>query len=312
MELRQLTFFVGVADELHFGRAAERLYIAQPALSQHIRRLERELGVDLFDRGRRRIRLTPAGEAFYQEARRTLITAERARAVARQASRGERGRLEIVVGFTAYTNAVAELLWRMRDDAPDLVPELVANDAVSVERELYEGDVSVAILDGPVNVPGTKSRVLAVEPLVAILSPGHPLTELESVTMTDLVAYPLIVASRASGPRVYARVASLVESCPGDHDMSEARNAATLTLAPASGAVVGLSTRSLAERGRPHVVLRPIADPGSSVNVVVAWRDEAASPQLKVLLNALDAITADREQGGRPGDRHIERLSGIA
>jgi DNA-binding transcriptional LysR family regulator len=95
MELRQLRFCLGVADELNFGRAATNLYIAQPALSQHIRRLERELGVPLFDRHARGVRLTPAGSAFYAVAAATIERAEQAAWIARRATPGKTGVLRV-------------------------------------------------------------------------------------------------------------------------------------------------------------------------------------------------------------------------
>src|SRR5213076_2095932 len=127
MELRHLRYFVAVAEELHFGRAAQRLHIAQPPLSQQIRRLEGDLGVSLFDRTNRRVALTDAGRAFLGEARLTLAQAERATQVASRAARGEIGQLIIGYMASAELNVFPRLLpvFRKRHPGIDLAFQLL-------------------------------------------------------------------------------------------------------------------------------------------------------------------------------------------
>ena len=286
MELRQLNFFVGVADELHFGRAAERMYIAQPALSQHIRRLERELDVTLFNRARRRIRLTPAGEAFYDEARKVLGAAERAKTVARRAAQGDHGRLTIAVTLLACNPALFDLLRRLHAVAPGLSAELDVQDAVAIERGLCEGELAVGVLDGPVRIPGTRVRRLACEPLVALMAPAHPLADFAAVTIDALDSFPIVVTQRAVAPCLYDRLIALFNERSSSPRLIEARSAPNVALAAAGGAAVAVTTTSQAERWQRDVVFRPIVDPGASLDIVLVWRPDSVRPQLHRFLSA--------------------------
>jgi DNA-binding transcriptional LysR family regulator len=130
MELRQLRFFLGVADELNFGRAATNLYIAQTALSQHIRRLERELGVPLFDRHARGVRLTPAGSAFYAAAAATIERAEQAAWIARRATPGR----PVCWCRSRAVRPAAEVFSRMEIGHPDIQPVLRSLDPLDIDR----------------------------------------------------------------------------------------------------------------------------------------------------------------------------------
>jgi DNA-binding transcriptional LysR family regulator len=182
LDLRLVEYFVAVADELHFGRAAKRLHIAQPSLSQQIRRLERQLGVTLFERNSRNVHLTPAGKAFLREAKRTLRQAQRAVETARDA-----GRPRLRVGFygSAGGDLLPEILRRFRDDNPPLDISLY---------ELLLGDLD-EVLDGKLDVAFTRLlpeqtelevEIIAQEPRVLAVASTHPLAKRESVTFTDL------------------------------------------------------------------------------------------------------------------------------
>ena len=118
MELRQMRYFVAVAEELHFGRAAERLHIAQPAVSQQVRRLEENLGVQLLQRTKRRVRVTAAGEAFLEHARGVLARADEAIVAAQEASRGDAGRLAIGFVTSALYGAVPDIIRVFRENSP--------------------------------------------------------------------------------------------------------------------------------------------------------------------------------------------------
>ncbi|MDG4859128.1 LysR substrate-binding domain-containing protein [Streptomyces sp. T-3] len=175
--LAQLTNFVAVAEELHFGRAAERLQMTQPPLSRQIQLLEGYLGVQLFDRTNRSVRMTPAGRAFLHEARRILRQAEQATLAVRQVSTGEAG--SIAIGFTA-ASAYA-MLDRLLDTARLAMPgvEIVLREMVTRDQfeALAESSLDLGLVRPPVTDPDLGSRTAAQERLVAALPAGHALAE---------------------------------------------------------------------------------------------------------------------------------------
>lgn len=209
MELRQYTYFVAVAEELHFRRAAERLHISQPPLSRQISQLETELGVQLFERTSRRVALTDAGEAFLQEARGVLAAVDHSVTTARRVGSGEVGRLRL--GFVA--SAVADLLPRMlqqfRDVAPDVEVELRELTTKLQIDSLAAGAIDVGIArdvregEGPTCVP------IRTEPLIAALPAGHRLAAGRVIHLAELAREPFIVLPRSSIPRVHDRVLAL-------------------------------------------------------------------------------------------------------
>ena len=175
--LTQLTNFVAVAEELHFGRAAERMRMTQPPLSRQIQLLERDLGVRLLDRTNRSVRLTPAGRAFLNEARRILRQAQHATLAVQQVSAGEAG--SITLGFTAASaySMLDALLVTARTAVPGV--EIVLREMVTRDQleALSEHSLDLGLVRPPVTGPGLDSRVAVRERLLAALPSGHPLAE---------------------------------------------------------------------------------------------------------------------------------------
>ena len=210
MELKQLNFFLAVAEDLHFGRAAERMYIAQPALSQHVRRLERELGVELFDRRGRNVRLTAAGKAFVDEARRVVEQSERAASVARRASDGITGTLNIGY-YPAMSASIAPgLVQRFLESTDDLSVQLSADNPAGLEEAIFRGDVDLALTTGPVSRAGLESIVVAASPIAAVVMDDHPFARRRFIEPADLREEPLIMAARNSDQRLFD---SIVAAC---------------------------------------------------------------------------------------------------
>ncbi|MFB7717450.1 LysR family transcriptional regulator [Nocardia sp. NPDC056100] len=188
LDLRKLRYFVAVAEHLHFGRAAERLYIAQPVLSRQIRALEQELEVPLFERDRRGTVLTAAGEQLLTDARRLLLDAQ---AVQRRAVRAARGTDSLTVGFTPgliVTGPVRALAARH----PGLDIELVRttwDDQITV---LHDGRVDIGFVRPPIDTTGLRVRELYTEPRVVVVSIGHRLAGKQSVEIADLAGDVLL------------------------------------------------------------------------------------------------------------------------
>ena len=178
-EMRLLRYFVTVAEERHFGRAAERLHIAQPPLSQQIQKLERQLGVDLIDRSRRPIELTDAGTALLGEARLALTHGERAFAAARRAATGHLGHLHIGALQAAVDGVLSYVMRAHRRDYPDVKLELTELDTTEQVAQLVEHRLDVGFLRGPVDEPSLTIQTLIEDPLAAVVSEDDALAEHE-------------------------------------------------------------------------------------------------------------------------------------
>jgi DNA-binding transcriptional LysR family regulator len=190
LDFRALRYFVAVAEELHFTRAAERLYIAQPALSEQIRRLEDELGVELLRRTTRKVELTPAGEEFLSHARRILAEADEALADASRAARGETGSVRVGTGAIAGLDLVPRMLRAFREERPLVHLELRQIDWVDYSGGLREGSVDVAFVWLPFEHGDLIVAPLHEEPRVVALEAGHQLATERELRMEQLVDEP--------------------------------------------------------------------------------------------------------------------------
>jgi DNA-binding transcriptional LysR family regulator len=193
MELRYLAAFVAVAEELHFGRAARRLQMAQPPLSQLIRQLEKELGVQLIERSTRTVRLTDAGETFLEPARRVLDDVDMARRAARSAGTGEYGRVVIGFGGASSHAALPRLARAVRTAHPglELVMEVQQYANVALEG-VADGTLDLGFVRMPVDRPGLQSRVIGNDRIVCALPIDHPLAGTEQIDLRDLSFEPFV------------------------------------------------------------------------------------------------------------------------
>lgn len=173
MNTDYLRYFVAVAEELHFRRAAERLFMAQQPLSRQVQRLEAECGVKLFERTTRRVALTAAGEAFLEEVRRTLAALDRAVKTARRAANEEVGTLRLGYTATALYNVLPEAVRAFREQYPEVQLELTEMSSAGLERALLAKDIQAALLYGPVADAAVESVLLLEEPLVVALPERH-------------------------------------------------------------------------------------------------------------------------------------------
>lgn len=186
MELHQLEAFLAVAEELHFGRAAERLHLAQPPLSRTIKQLERELGAPLFERTTRRVRLTSAGEALIGPAQEVLDGCRVARAAVRAAGQGETGRVRLGFAGPSSYRPVSDLARLVRHRHPGIELSLQSvTYAYAALRLVIEGSMDLALVRYDVEPPGIVSRVIAEEHYVLVVPDGHPLGERDEVSMAD-------------------------------------------------------------------------------------------------------------------------------
>jgi DNA-binding transcriptional LysR family regulator len=208
MELRHIRYFVAVAEELNFTRAAARVGIGQPPLSQQIRDLENELGSALFRRLPHGVELTAVGEAFLPEAKATIVQSDRAVNAAKRAGRGEEGRL--TVGFTgssAFHPAVPAAIRDFRRTYPHV--ELLLEEAPTADllERLASGGVDAAFVrPGRVNPPGVKIKEIGREPMVVVLPAAHRLARMSAVPLAALAGEPLLLFPRGAGPGLYDEI----------------------------------------------------------------------------------------------------------
>jgi DNA-binding transcriptional LysR family regulator len=285
--LARLSCFIAVAEELHFGRAAERLHMTQPPLSRQIQQLENELGVHLIDRTTRSVTLTPAGVAFLPDARRILQLAEGASLNVRRVPAGDLG--TVVIGFTAASAhaVLPRLLEKAREQLPDVTLEL-REMVTSVQVEgLMTGELDLGMARPPLKRPGIVSRPLLHEQLIAALPAGHPLIDLgRQLTLNDLDGQDLIMYSPVQARYFHELLISTftiagatpryVQYVTQVHTMLVlVRSAIGIALVPASAATLhpeGVVFRSIgAFRERP-------------VELDAAWRGDSTNPALHRLL----------------------------
>lgn len=186
MELRALRYFVMVAEELHFGRAADRLHIAQPAVSRQIARLERELGVRLFDRSPRRVRLTAAGHRVLDPAREALAAADRVRVVARE----QAGVMRIGTGPGQFTARLERGIDALREQAPAFDVVLVDLPLPARLNALRQGEIDLALVRGVRSAPGLRVLPTWTEALFAVVSARHPAAGRAGVGAAELAGGP--------------------------------------------------------------------------------------------------------------------------
>ncbi len=282
MELRHLRYFVAVAEELNFTRAAERLYMAQPPLSTQIRTLEEELGVQLFERDKRRVYLTQAGRHFLDRARAILTSVQSAKDEVQSAAAGEVGKLS--VGFTAIRN------YRASFPAVELRLQEMASmhqlDAINA-RELDLGVLRKPNVGIPV---GVTIEEWYSAPLVAAMPQQHVLTRGKGIHIRELQDVPLIVYPRDAGIGLYWKVQELCAKAGfRPAVMHETREASTMVGLVAAGfgvAIVPNDTQCIQLEG---VLYSPILDKDAVSSLYLGYRDADSNPHLDSLLRLLRA-----------------------
>jgi len=285
-EMRLLRYFVTVAEERHFGRAAERLHIAQPPLSQQIQKLERQLGVDLIDRSRRPIDLTDAGTALLGEARLALTHGDRAFAAARRAATGHLGHLHIGALQAAVDGVLSYVMRAHRRDYPDVKLELTELDTTEQVTQLVEHRLDVGFLRGPVDEPALTIQTLIEDPLAAVVSEDDALAEHERIAPALLRDQPIILWTRGAAPTTYADVVALFRQ----HEIQppivdESPRIQTILALVASGAGIALLPTSFINLSRKGVRFIPLHGPLPHRPLALAWRTTNQSPSVRCFLD---------------------------
>ena len=285
-ELRHLRYFVAVAEELHFGRAAQRLHMSQPPLSMQIQALERSLGVQLLVRTQRQVSLTRAGEAFLRESRQILAQLEAAGRLARRVSRGEVG--ELAVGFvsSADYNVLPPLLREFRQRAPDVRLSLHESTSDRQLEALVQGRLDVGFVLAPVEDGRIAYRAVHREPLLAALPARHPLARRRGlVSMASLADQPFILFPRELAPGLYEDIVSFCRSAGFSPRVEqEAVQMQTILSLVSAEMGVALIPASLVHLGRTGVTYKALREPAPLTEIDIAWRRDDSLPTLQLFL----------------------------
>jgi DNA-binding transcriptional LysR family regulator len=286
LPLPQLHAFVVLAEELHFGRAAGRLGIAQPPLSQQIRRLEDKVGHPLFTRAPGGITLTPAGRELLPAARRALTGLADGLAAARAAGDGRTGRLRVAFAASLALTVLPDLLRTHRERFPDVHLDLREMTTAPQLTALREGTVDVGLLrEPPPQDPDLTFTTLLTEPFVAVLPADHPLAERPTVPLADMANAPFVLLPREAGPGLHDRITTLCATAGFTPQVTqEAVEWMTVCALVEAGLGVSLAPAGIRRIRLPGVAFRPVDPPTARTTVAAAWRTEDRNPLVAHLL----------------------------
>ncbi|HCI78391.1 MAG TPA: LysR family transcriptional regulator [Ktedonobacter sp.] len=286
MEIRHLRYFVAVAEELHFGRAALKLHIAQPPLSMQIRQLENELGVSLFHRTSHQVLLTEAGKAFLDETRAILAQLEEACRTTQRIGRGEVGYLRLGFIDSAVYEVLPVLLQQYRTRYPEV--EMMLRQMSSKEQidALCHNQLDLGILRPPLPDESLEAFTIRQEPFVVVLPLSHPLAQQKDISLSELKEEPFILFTQQIKTDFVEQVRRLCQQAGFEpqvvQDVQEMQTLIGLVSAGFGVSLVVASTHNLLSRG---VAYRPIRDATEDAELILAWRRHDTKETLQAFLH---------------------------
>lgn len=295
MELRHLRYFVAVAEELHFGRAAKRLHIAQPPLSQQIRQLETELGAALLTRTTRKVELTPAGASYLENARQILARVDRANDEVERIADGRSGRLRIgFVGSASY-KYLPKITRALTIEMPGVELELTSEMLTPAQVEaLDEGTIDIGLLRPPVRSMDVTMEIVHSEPLLALLYDGHPQATRSAVALGELADDTFVTYPSRHRSVVYEAAFDACRSAgfePG-HTV-EVAETSTMVAFVAAGVGVALVPESVQHLGVKGAAFRPLDDADTQVDLALSTRRGNQVPQVDRALEVMRTVIGE-------------------
>jgi DNA-binding transcriptional LysR family regulator len=291
MELRHLHYFIAVAEELHFRRAADRLNISQPPLSQQIQQLEKELGFPLFYRTKRSVTLTAAGQTFLVGVRQTIAQLDQTIQASQRASRGEQGHL--ILGFISSStyNILPSLLQGFRQSSPHIELTLRELSTAAQIQQLQQGQIDLGLLRPPLDpATGLQSQTLWEESLIVALPSQHLLVQRgdKVVHLSDLAGDFFIGFPRQAAPRLYDQILGLCQQADfSPHIVQEALQMQTIVSLVVAGIGIAIVPASVQNLQRFGVTYLPIAGETPRATVAIAWNPKTLSAVGKKVLGFL-------------------------
>ena len=293
MEVHKAQAFLAVAEELHFGRAAKRLHMAQPPLSRLIRQLESELGATLFERNTRHVTLTPQGEALLEPARELVMLAQRMKDVVRRSQAGETGRVRLGFAGASVNQAVGELARQVRRRRPGISLELYSSQFsyLGLEKVLDDSlDIVIGRWDFlPAEI---SSRLVALEELLIALPESHPLADRETVDVEDLAGEAWIVLPGGAGATLPNRLNTLAMNAGFvPRIVQVAPDSWTLVVLVGAGMGISLILSSVRDNVPSRgVVYKPLTQEQKPVEVCLLWRRGDANPALQSVIEISETV----------------------
>lgn len=296
MEFRHLESFLAIADELHFGRAAARLHLAQPSLSQQLQRLERAVGAELVARTSHEVRLTAAGHVFREHAKLIIAQLEKAAHSAREAAAGRSGTVNVGYNFPAGQHVLPAVLARMTTEYPDVTVALWEKRTGPQLAALAAGELDVALVYGhPVSSRFRFRRLLRV-PMVAVVGHGHAWAGRQEVPFAELAHQPCVLFAREQCPAMYDAILGAAEQSGIALNVSHmvddpGATAIVVSVRPLVGfasATRGTSVGSVPGGVRPVPVR--LSGPVPTVDLYAVWRAAEPSPLGEAFVRCLDDV----------------------
>jgi DNA-binding transcriptional LysR family regulator len=295
MELRHLRYFVAVAEELNFSRAAQRLHIAQPALSNQIKGLENELGVQLLERTRRMVRLTEAGKTLLTDARPLLADAQAAELHARGAQKGETGTIHIGYVLAAANARLASIIKAFRDSHPGIEPDLARLATGEQISQLKDRQLDVGFMRPPVNQRELETEIINEEKMVLAMASGNPLARKKRLTWQDLDGKTVLSVHPRVANNYYVSFFAICRQNnikllvgPYSQDIHS-----SLWLVSTGYGITPI-TESAREFASSNLVFRDLPEDGPTIQTVLAWRRDNASPILANFLRTVHSLSPGR------------------
>lgn len=286
LELRHLRYFVAVAEELHFARAAERLHMTQQPLSFQIKQLEEELGVTLFRRTTRRVELTDAGSALLTEVYAALAHLHQGIETARRTERGETGSLVIGYVSIALYNLVPPAVRLFRERFPDVQVTLRELCSPDLEEQLLEGAFDVGFAVRGMHVPELIYETVLCERATVAVPKNHPLGKQAQIPLRALATEPFVMYERTQRSLIHDMVIAMcLQAGFSPNVVQEAASEQAVIGLVAAGVGVSLVSACLNGLRTDEVTYRPLIDPAASVEYAVVWKKENPSPFVKAFLN---------------------------
>jgi DNA-binding transcriptional LysR family regulator len=285
MELRQLKYFVTVAEELNFRRAAEKLYMEQPPLSRQIRKLEEELEVELFHRSKKfGVTLTDAGQALLDEARLTLAQAQRAVSAVQQAQKTSK----LTIGFSlcAFDRVLPELIQKFRQQYPETQVNLTEMSKSKQIQALLNNEIDLGFCYAPIDQPELETLTILSEPLAVVLPIDHPLAEQKQIELRSLAAESFILCPQDIKPDVHAQILQLCAQAGFQPQViREATPPEVQLRLVESGMGISLIAANSQTRHNANVVYRSLVDPVLMLKIAAVWHKKHQSPALLEFIN---------------------------
>jgi DNA-binding transcriptional LysR family regulator len=302
MDFKQLRYFLAVAEELNFTRAAHQVGIAQPPLSAQIRALEDELGATLFTRDKRRVALTPAGEAMARHARQILQQAARAAEEVRAIRDGRQGVITVGAVYATIYGLTPRALRRLARTHPGVTVRVEELTVTQQVQALKAEGIDLGVLRGSVTDPELEMQVIQEEPFLVAIPADDPLAGESTIGPEALLAQPFIVVTQHLGSGYASRIADVfLRTGRTPQIAQEVKDMHTLIGLVAAGIGTAIVPASVAALQPPHVTFRPLRGVAARMITSLAWRRGNASPLLPVLVAALREEARLSQPGLDPG-----------